>query len=126
MYASRTPKQPKTSSAKASCHIKKMIEVATNENDIVFDPFMGVGSTGVAAIELKRRFIGVELNNEYFEAAKKRINMAFNKGSKLNTTDYSLEEDSYMVHEPSVGVHTSLFMLDSFSKPKHLQRNLCL
>ncbi len=109
---------PKHPAQKPLAILKKMIEVATNENDIVFDPFMGVGSTGVAAIELKRRFIGVELNNEYFEAAKKRINMAFNKGSKLNTTDYSLEEDSYMVHEPSVGVHTSLFMLDSFFKAK--------
>lgn len=48
-----------------------MIKIATNKNDIVFDPFMGVGSTGVAALELDRRFIGVEINKEYFEASKK-------------------------------------------------------
>ena len=34
---------------------------------------MGVGSTGVAALELDRRFIGVELEKEYYDAAKERI-----------------------------------------------------
>lgn len=39
-----------------------MIKIASNNDDIIFDPFMGVGSTGVAALELDRRFIGVELD----------------------------------------------------------------
>lgn len=47
-----------------------MIEIATNAGDIVFDPFMGVGSTGVAAIELQRRFIGIELDSKYFMPLK--------------------------------------------------------
>ena len=50
-----------------------MITIASNENDIVFDPFMGVGSTGVAALELNRKFIGFELDDIYFQAGKKRI-----------------------------------------------------
>jgi len=37
---------------------------------------MGVGSTGVAALELGRRFIGVELEKEYYDAAKERIERA--------------------------------------------------
>lgn len=53
-----------------------MIEIASNEDDIIFDPFMGVGSTGVAALQLNRRFIGVEINETYYNAAKKRIDVA--------------------------------------------------
>lgn len=62
---------PKHPTQKPVSILKKMIKIATNKNDIVFDPFMGVGSTGVAALELDRRFIGVEINKEYFEASKK-------------------------------------------------------
>lgn len=40
---------------------------------VTVDPFMGVGSTGVAALELDRRFVGMELEPEYFKAAKKRL-----------------------------------------------------
>ena len=46
---------------------------SSNENDIVFDGFMGSGSTGVAAVNLNRRFIGIELNEDYFNVAKERI-----------------------------------------------------
>ena len=43
------------------------------EGDIVFDPFMGTGSTGVAALQLGRRFGGCEIDPIYFEAAKRRL-----------------------------------------------------
>jgi site-specific DNA-methyltransferase (adenine-specific) len=45
----------------------------SNKDDIVLDPFMGSGTTGVAALELDRRFIGIEISEIYFEIAKKRI-----------------------------------------------------
>ena len=45
----------------------------SEENDIVFDGFMGSGSTGVACKHTNRRFIGIELDDNYFEIAKKRI-----------------------------------------------------
>ena len=48
----------------------------TNENDIVLDCFMGSGTTGVAAIEANRKFIGIEKNAEYFNIAKERIEKA--------------------------------------------------
>ena len=46
------------------------------ENFTIFDPFMGSGSTGVAAIELWRKFIGCEINPEYYAIAEKRIKSA--------------------------------------------------
>lgn len=66
----RYPKHP---AQKPVSVLRKLITIASNENDVVFDPFMGVGSTGVAALELRRRFIGFEIDNNYFRAAKKRL-----------------------------------------------------
>jgi len=53
--------------------LEKLIELTTNENDLILDPFMGSGSTGVAALNLNRKFIGIEIDKEYFKIAKKRI-----------------------------------------------------
>ena len=50
------------------------ITLLSNEDDVVFDPFMGSGSTGVSCMELNRKFIGIELLEEYFEVSKLRIN----------------------------------------------------
>lgn len=46
---------------------------SSNEQDTILDPFMGVGSTGVAAINLNRKFIGIEIDENYFKIAKDRI-----------------------------------------------------
>ena len=48
----------------------------SNENEIVFDGFMGSGSTGVACVNTNRRFIGIEPDDKYFEIAKQRIDAA--------------------------------------------------
>lgn len=53
--------------------MKQIIKIHTNENDIIMDPFMGSGTTGVAAYELNRKFIGIELESHYYEQSKKRI-----------------------------------------------------
>ena len=49
------------------------IKLFTKEGDIVLDPFIGSGTTAVAAIDLKRNFIGIENNKEYYKVAVKRI-----------------------------------------------------
>ena len=51
-----------------------LIKLVTPPNGTVLDPFMGSGSTGVACKNLGFDFIGIELNEEYLEIAKKRIN----------------------------------------------------
>ena len=43
------------------------------EDSIIVDPFMGSGTTGLACKELGRNFIGIELNEEYFNIAKDRL-----------------------------------------------------
>ena len=48
-------------------------ESREDEGDLVLDPFMGSGTTGIACRNLKRNFIGIELNEDYFNTAKKRI-----------------------------------------------------
>jgi len=53
--------------------IKELIIKHSNEGDIVLDCFSGSGTTGVAAIQTNRQFIGCEINPEYYEQSKKRI-----------------------------------------------------
>lgn len=53
--------------------LQYLIETSTRGGDTVFDPCMGSGTTGVAALKSNRNFIGVELNPEYFKEAKKRL-----------------------------------------------------
>ena len=59
--------------------LKELILDNTNEGDIVFDPCMGSGAHGKVAIENGRRFVGIELDEGYFNIAQNRIEEAANK-----------------------------------------------
>ena len=56
--------------------LEDLIKTFSNEGDIVIDLTMGSGSTGVACVNTKRKFIGIEQDDKYFEIAKERINNA--------------------------------------------------
>jgi site-specific DNA-methyltransferase (adenine-specific) len=57
--------------------LEYLIRTYTNENELVLDFTMGSGSTGVACMNTNRKFIGIELDKNYFDIASKRIEEAF-------------------------------------------------
>lgn len=58
--------------------IQRIVEMATNEGDIILDCFLGSGTTAVAAINTNRQFIGIERESNYVEIANKRIQEVVN------------------------------------------------
>lgn len=63
--------------------LEYLIKTYSNENDIVLDNTMGSGSTGVACMNTGRRFYGIELEEEYFEIAKRRVKEAEENREKI-------------------------------------------
>jgi len=55
------------------------IKLLTDEDDIVLDPFMGVGTTALACLNLNRHYTGVELSPEYYELSQKALSVAWSK-----------------------------------------------
>jgi site-specific DNA-methyltransferase (adenine-specific) len=53
--------------------MEELIKIHTNQKDLILDPFMGSGTTGIACKNLDRNFIGIELDDKYFKIAKERI-----------------------------------------------------
>ena len=56
--------------------LAKLILASSNTGDIIFDPFLGSGSTSVTAKKLRRRYVGIEINEQYCVWAEKRLEMA--------------------------------------------------
>jgi site-specific DNA-methyltransferase (adenine-specific) len=56
--------------------IAKLLLASSNAGDLVFDPFLGSGTTSVVAKKLRRRYIGVELNEEYCLLAERRLELS--------------------------------------------------
>jgi len=64
---------------------KRLIEMASNEGDVVFDPFIGSGTTAVAAEELNRKWIGIDNSENYIKLANKRIEDVKRKSRLLSS-----------------------------------------
>lgn len=105
---------PKHPAQKPVSILKKIIQIASNPGDIVLDPFMGVGSTGVAALDINRRFIGIEINNIYFNAAKTRIERNINQNSIFMYSDNNNSDRISKAEEPGVG-YTTTSIADIFN-----------
>jgi len=56
--------------------IERLVQASSNPGDLILDPFIGTGTTGVVAIQLGRYFIGFEMNPSYIEIAERRIEQA--------------------------------------------------
>lgn len=69
--------------------IEHYIELSSNEGDVVLDPFMGSGTTGVACKKLNRRFIGIEKEEKFFNIAEEQINPNV---AQMNIYDYMEEK----------------------------------
>jgi adenine-specific DNA-methyltransferase len=63
--------------------VERLVLALTNENDLVFDPFLGVGSTSAAAVKNNRRGMGCEIVKEYYDIAVERTKLAMD--GKLKT-----------------------------------------
>lgn len=62
--------------------LRRIILASTNKGDLILDPFTGSSTTGIAALELERDFIGIDLEKEYLDLSIKRFEHFFNKKEK--------------------------------------------
>lgn len=53
--------------------LERIIAASTNEGDLILDPFMGCGTTGAAALKLRRKFVGIEQDSAFLELAERRL-----------------------------------------------------
>lgn len=56
---------------------EKCVDIMTHPGDVVLEPFMGTGTCGVACVNLQRKFIGIEIDEKYFDIACRRIEAAY-------------------------------------------------
>lgn len=56
--------------------VEQLVATHSNPGDLILDPFMGSGTTGVACARLGRRFVGIEIEPKYFDIACRRIEQA--------------------------------------------------
>ncbi len=93
--------------------IERLILSMTNEGDIVFDPFLGAGTTTAAAIKNNRKGMGCEIMDEYYKVALKRTELAINgklKTRPMNKPVYDPENPSVnLKYEESIVYQETLF-----------------
>ena len=65
----------------------------SNPDDVVLSPFMGIGSEGVVALKLKRRFFGVELKESYWRQACRYLDVEDRQGGLFDSSDYDGQKD---------------------------------
>jgi DNA modification methylase len=67
--------------------IERCIRLYSNEGDVIFTPFMGIGSEVYQAIKMKRKGIGIELKSAYYQAAVQNIRNAENEMNQVTLFD---------------------------------------
>lgn len=82
-YSSRAEKRGLHPTQKPVQLLEYLIKTYTNEGDVVLDNTMGSGTTGVACVNTNRGFIGMELDDKYFEISKERIEKAIAEEERM-------------------------------------------
>lgn len=85
--------------------LKKYVKICSNTGDTILDPFMGSGTTGVACVKLGRKFIGIEISEDYFDIAVKRIQGAYN------------EPDMFLEAKAPEATQDALFVAEKSKRP---------
>ena len=67
--------------------IKRLIQASSNENDLVLDPFGGSGATALASLTLKRQFITIEIDENYYKIIKERVGEVLEPSGLFNSVD---------------------------------------
>ena len=73
--------------------IQHIVGTASKPAQTILDPFMGSGTTGVACAKLGRKFIGIEIDERYFEIACKRIQQAYDQSDLFIEPPKKAEQD---------------------------------
>lgn len=105
--------------------MERIIRISTNPGDIILDPFCGSSSTGVAANKFGRKYIGVDISEEFLEISKKRIEELNEGQMELNldllckiNTDNTKEENSIKMEESMISKEAKPFLKWAGGKAK--------
>ena len=77
--------------------IERLVLASSNEGDLVFDPFSGVGTTAVVCKKLNRRFIGFEKNEKYVRLSNERLN-----GGQIDEAEADADKEAGLLEQPSL------------------------
>ena len=79
--------------------VSRFIENHSSEFQTILDPFMGSGTTGVACVNLDRKFIGIEIDEGYFDIACKRIAEAYKQPRLFSEPQQKPQQESFPLHD---------------------------
>lgn len=76
--------------------MRELLADFTNHGQLILDPFMGSGTTGVACAKMGRRFIGIELDEKYFDVACERISKAYEQGDMFVERPAKQKQEAFL------------------------------
>lgn len=109
--------------------VERLLLFSSDENDIIFDPFVGTGTTAIAAKKLGRRFIGIDVDKSYAEIAQKKISETkptminhsyvssfLNRIVTIRCKDWEDIRDSFIIPKNIVDIERTEIQLTSVNK----------